>query len=185
MRLHRRQPTRLPRPWDSSGKNTGMGCHFLLQCMKVKRESEVTVVSDSSDPMDCSPPGSSVHGIFQARVLEWGAIAFSAKHLLGTSKSLQKKHMISSGLSHGSQEIKRGREGAAPGASGAWGPGHLWLEKGSHSLLQGTFPTQGSNPGLLHCRQILYHLSLQESPRLRCIPAWTQTTSLSVNSQMC
>ena len=77
MRPHRRQPIRLSRPWDSSGKNTGVGCHFLLQCMKVKRESEVTVVSDSSDPMDCSPPGSSVHGIFQARVLEWGAIAFS------------------------------------------------------------------------------------------------------------
>ena len=85
-------------------------------------------------------------------------------HLLGTSKSLQKKHIISSGLSHGSQEIKRGQEGAAPGASGAWGPGHLWLEKGSHSLLQGAFPTQGSNPGLLHCRQIFYHLSHLGSP---------------------
>ena len=67
----RRQPTRLPRPWDSPGKNTGVGCHFLLQCMKVKSESEVAqsclTVNDS---MDCSLPGSSVHGIFQARVLE-------------------------------------------------------------------------------------------------------------------
>ena len=71
-------PTRLPRPWDSPGKNTGLGCHFLLQCMKVKSESEVTQSClTSSDPMDCSLPGSSVHGIFQARVLEWGAIAFS------------------------------------------------------------------------------------------------------------
>ena len=79
VRPHRRQPTRLPRPWDSPGKNTGVGCHFLLQCMKVKSESEVTLsYLTRSDPMDCSPTGSSVHGIFQARVLEWGAIAFSA-----------------------------------------------------------------------------------------------------------
>ena len=76
---HRRQPTRLPHPWDSPGKNTGAGCHFLLQrSMKVKSENEVTQSCLTlSDPMDCSPPGSSVHGIFQARVLELGAIAFS------------------------------------------------------------------------------------------------------------
>ena len=67
-----------PPPWDSPGKNTGLGCHFLLQCMKVKSESEVAQSCPTlSDSMDCSPPGSSVHGIFQARVLEWGAIAFS------------------------------------------------------------------------------------------------------------
>ena len=78
VRPHRRQPTRLPRPWDSSGKNTGVGFHFLLQCMKVKSESEVAQSRPTlSDPMDCSLPGSSTHGIFQARVLEWGAIAFS------------------------------------------------------------------------------------------------------------
>ena len=72
-------PTRFPCPWDSPGKNTGVGCHFLLQCMKVKGESEVTQLClTPSDPMDHSLPGSSVHGIFQARVLEWGAIAFSA-----------------------------------------------------------------------------------------------------------
>ena len=77
---HRRQPTRLPRPWDSPGKNTGVGCHFLLQCMKVKSESEVAQSCPTpSDPIDCSLPGSSVHGIFQARVLEWGAIAFSER----------------------------------------------------------------------------------------------------------
>ena len=129
VRPRRWQPTRLPHPWDSPGKNTGVGCHFLLQCMKVKGESEVIqscpTLSDPmdcsppgpsrpwdfpgkrtgvgchcllqcmkvksksevtqscptlSDPMDCSPPGSSVHGIFQARVLEWGAIAFSENH---------------------------------------------------------------------------------------------------------
>ena len=75
---HRQQPTRLPRPWDSPGKNTGVGCYFLLQCMKVKSESEAAQSYPTlSDPMDCSLPGSSIHGIFQARVLEWGAIAFS------------------------------------------------------------------------------------------------------------
>ena len=75
---HRWQPTRLPRPWDSPGKNTGVGCLFLLQCMKVKSENEVTQsFLTPRDPMDCSQPDSSVHGIFQARVLEWGANAFS------------------------------------------------------------------------------------------------------------
>ena len=78
VRPHRRQPPRLPYPWDSPGKNTGVGCHFLLQCMKGKSEREVAQSCPTlSDPMDCSPPGSSVQGIFQARVLEWGAIAFS------------------------------------------------------------------------------------------------------------
>ena len=78
VRPQRRQPTRFPRPWDSPGKNTGVGCHCLLQCMKVKSESEVSQLCPTlSDPMDCSLPGSSIHGIFQARVLEWGAIAFS------------------------------------------------------------------------------------------------------------
>ena len=78
VRPHRWQTTRLPLPWDSPGKNTGVGCHFLLQCMKVKSESEVAQLCLTlSGPMNCSPPGSSAHGIFQARVLEWGAIAFS------------------------------------------------------------------------------------------------------------
>ena len=78
VRPHGRQPTRLPHPWDSPGKNTGVGYHFLLQCMKVKSESEVSECGPTlRDPMDCGPPGSSVHGTFQARVLEWGAIAFS------------------------------------------------------------------------------------------------------------
>ena len=72
VRPRRRQPARLPRPWDSPGKNTGVGCHVLLQGMKVKSESEVA----QSRPTP-SLPGSSVHGICQARVLEWGAIAFS------------------------------------------------------------------------------------------------------------
>ena len=72
------QPNRLHCPWDSPGKNTGVACHFLLQCIKVKSESEVAQSCPTlSDPMDYSLPGSSIHGIFQVRVLEWGAIAFS------------------------------------------------------------------------------------------------------------
>ena len=99
VRPHRQQPTRLRCPWDSPGKNTGVGCHFLLQCMKVKSESEFAQSCPTlCDLMDCSPPGSSVHGIFQARVLEWVAIAFSESrsslgipapcYCLATSKSI-------------------------------------------------------------------------------------------------
>ena len=82
VRPRRRQPTRLPCPWDPPGKNIGVGCHFHLQCMKVKSESEVAQSCLALlDPMDCSLPGSSIHGIFQARVLEWAAIAFSVHPL--------------------------------------------------------------------------------------------------------
>ena len=73
LRPHGWQPTRLPHLWDSLGKNTGVGCHFLLQCMKVKSEREVAQSCLTlSDLMDCSLPGFSIHGIFQAVVLEWG-----------------------------------------------------------------------------------------------------------------
>ena len=75
VRPHRRQPTRLPHPWDSPGKNTGVGCHFLLQSMKVKREREVAQ-SCPTLSMDCSLPGSSIHGIFQARVLGMDKLVF-------------------------------------------------------------------------------------------------------------
>ena len=131
VRPHRWQPTRLHRPWDSPGKNTGVGCHFLLQCMKVKSESEVAQsYLTPSDPMDCSLPGFSVHGIFQARVLEWVAIAFSMTPYSPWN---------------------------SPGQN--TGVGSLFL-------LQGIFPTQGSNPGLPQCRQILYQLSHKGSPRV-------------------
>ena len=93
MRPHRRQATRLPRPWGSPGKNTGVGCHFLLQRMKVKSESEVAQSCLTlSDPMDCSLPSSSVHGIFQARVLEWSAIASSVRF----AKVIQRQHLLAS-----------------------------------------------------------------------------------------
>ena len=93
VRPHRRQPTMLLCPWDSPGKNTGVGCHFLLQCMKVKSEREVAQSClTHSDPMDCSRPGSSVHGIFQARVPEWVAIALSdmETNIVGIKEDLNK-----------------------------------------------------------------------------------------------
>ena len=92
VRPHRRQPTRLPRPWDSPGKNTGVGCQFLLQCMKVKSESEVAQSCPTlSDPMGCNLPGSFAHGIFQATVLEWGAIAFSDSCLENPINSMKRQ----------------------------------------------------------------------------------------------
>ena len=151
MRPHRRQPTRLRRPWDSPGKNTGVGCHFLLQCMEVKSESEVAQSWPTlSDPMDCSPPGSSVHGIFQARVLEWGAIAFSG--LIVQSRSIFWDPMDCS----------------PPGSVHGDSPGEN-TGKGCHAILQGIFPTQGLNPGFPHRRQILYHLSHRQSPLSSCL----------------
>ena len=77
---HGVQPTRLPRPWDSPGKNTGVGCHFFLQCREVKSESEVTQSRLTlCDSMDYSLPASSIYAVFQTRVLEWGAISFCIK----------------------------------------------------------------------------------------------------------
>ena len=103
VRPHKRQPTRLPHPWDSPGRNTGVGRHFLLQCMKVKSESEVTQTCLTlCDPMDCSLPGSSIHGNFQARVLEWGAIAFSYTSKITSnvngSKAPIKRHKLVEGI---------------------------------------------------------------------------------------
>ena len=75
LRPHRRQPTRLPHPWDSPGRNTGVGCHFLLQCMKVKSESEVSLSCPTlSNPMDFSPPGSSIHGMRFSRQEYWSGV---------------------------------------------------------------------------------------------------------------
>ena len=122
MRPHRRQPIRLPCPWDSPGKNTGVGCHFLLQCMEVKRESEVAQSCLTlSNPMDCSLAGSSVQGIFQAKVPEWGAIAFSgytgdSGSVLGLGRSLEEDlathssiltHSLSPACSQGPQHSRR------------------------------------------------------------------------------
>ena len=93
VRPHRWQPTRLPWPWDSPGKNTGVGCHFLFQCMKVKSESEVAQSCPIlRDPMACSLPGSSIHEIFQARILEWDAIALCSIFFFTTLILLVHKH---------------------------------------------------------------------------------------------
>ena len=140
MRPHRCQSTRLPRPWDSPGKNTGVGCHFLLQCVKVKSESEVAQSCPTlSDPMDHSlqtPPsmGFSRQGSYQR--LLWVKVT-------QLCLTLQPHGLYSSWNSPGQN-----------------------TEVGSLSLLQGIFPTQGLNPGLLHCRWILYQLSHKVSPRM-------------------
>ena len=163
MRPHRRQPTRLPCPWDSPGKNTAVSCHFLIQCMKVKSESEVSQSCPTpSDPMDSSLPGSSVQGIFQARVLEWGAIAFSENVLSaclmpGTSQALYLFDpmcvclvaQLSPALCdpHGQQPARLLCPWNSPSRS---------TGVGGHFLLREIFPTQGSIPSLRHCRWILY-----------------------------
>ena len=129
---HRRQPTRPCRPWDSPGKNTGVGCHFLLQCMKVKSESEVTQSCPTlSDPMDCSLPGSSNPGIFRGTVLEWGAIAFS--HINYTSIKIWLKKGGSPGEGNGNplqyscmeNSMERGVWWVQP--MGSQRVGHDWL----------------------------------------------------------
>ena len=126
MRPHRWQPTRLPHPWDSPGKNTGVGCHFLLQCTKVKNESEVTQSCPTpSDPLDCSLPGSSVHGIFQTRVLEWGAIAFSGSWLgRGQVNMVDEAKLYS--LIHSTFEVLVVQH-AVRRCHGEWGP-FCWLK---------------------------------------------------------
>ena len=116
---------------------------MVLPSFQRRSESEVAQSCPTlSDPMDCSLPGSSIHGIFQARVLEWGAIAFSESHSV-MSNSLRPLELYSPWNSPG-QNI---------------GVGRL-------SLLQGIFPIQGLNPGLLHCRWILCQLSHKRSPRI-------------------
>ena len=99
VRPHRQQPTRLPCPWDYPGKNTGVGCHCLLQCMKVKSEREVVQSCPTlSDPMDCSLSDFSIHGIFQARVLEWGAIATIVWPQVNNSREHSPTHQQNIGL---------------------------------------------------------------------------------------
>ena len=135
VRPHRQQPTRLPRPWDSPGKNTEVGCHFLLQCMKVKSESEVAQLCPTlSDSRDCRPPGSSVRGIFQARVLEWGATAFS--------NNLPSWHLLTWGLeppsTHSAQLNLRASQGALTLLTSGMRPTRYVLSLPLQPLLQST-----------------------------------------------
>ena len=150
VRPQRRQPTRLPRPWDSPGKNTGVGCHFLVQCMEVKSQSEVAQSCLTlCDPMDCSLPGSSIHGIFQARVLEWGAIAFSdvaiqlINNVVLASDVQQSDSFI---YIHVSESESRSVVSDSLGLRGLYSPQNSPGQNtrvGSLSLFQGIFPTQG------------------------------------------
>ena len=168
MRPCRRQPTRLRCPWGFPGKNTGVGCHFLLQCMKVKSEV-VQSCPTLSDPMDCSPPGSSVHGIFQARVLEWGAIFFYNYNM---KMSMNKINFLSCVEERMVVVVKVAQSCLTlrpPGLYSPWNSPGQNTGVGSLSLLSGVFPSQGSNSGLPHCRRILYQLSHAED---RLTPRW-------------
>ena len=137
---HRWQPTRRPRPWDSPGKNTGVGCHFLLQCMKVKSESEVAQSCPTlSDPMDCRLLGSSIYGIFQARVLEWGAIAFSVQRREVTKWKSKGISSRSSGRTKGTEPrewMVRSGTFKLFGVTGRWvsGNGNRIRQKGNTTL---------------------------------------------------
>ena len=137
--------------------------------MKVKSESEVAQSCLTlGDPMDCSPPGSSFHGIFQARVLEWGAIAFSDIVLYFTVMGLLWW------LRGKESACNAGDAGSIPGLGRS--PG-----EGNGTLLQGIFLTQKLNPGFLHCRQILCHLSRQGSlPTVVIILQYMQIKPLSI-----
>ena len=124
VRPHRRQPTRLRRPWDSPGKNTGVGCHFFLQCMKVKSESEVTQSCPTlCDPIDGSPPGSPVPGILQARTLEW-APGKSGLHARGEGE-----RVLALESREGTRASRRVEEGLSRSLSGGGAP------KEAHSSL--------------------------------------------------
>ena len=165
VRPHRWQPTRLPRPWDSPGKNTGVGCHFLLQCMKVKSESKVAQSCLTlSDPMDCSLPGSSIQGIFQARVLEWGAIAFSQVVLLSWNFHLELVLVFVkwSEAAQSCPTLCDPMDCSLPQApSMGFSRQEYW--SGLPFPSPGDLPDPGWNPGLPHCRQTLCRLSHQGS----------------------
>ena len=153
---HRWQPTRLPCPWDSPGKNTGVGCHFLLQCMKIKSESEVAQSCPTlSNPMDCSLPGSSVHRILQARPLEWVAFPSpipTALQILGPDGAMLQPVFFLFHLLSRLSELQHKR------------PGFPCRHTPFSSSMLGFFPFFLLNPGLPHCRQILYQLSRKGSP---------------------
>ena len=137
VRPHRWQPARLPCPWDSPGNNTGAGCHFLRQCIKVKSESEVAQSCPTlRDPMDCSLLGSSFHGTSQARVLEWVAIAFSRFNIYTyVYDCVWVCSVVSKSLGpHGLEPTRLLSPWDFPGKS---------TGVGCHFLLQGIFLTQG------------------------------------------
>jgi len=138
---HRRQPTRLRRPWDSPGKSTGVGCHCPLHCVKVKSESEVAQSHPTpSDPMDCSLPGSSIHGIFQTRVLEWLAIAFSVGNYYCPAKEMEYSNTIQLYCLRRERWWKDGKERTNNSFNTLFVYHCAWL-------VESQFPNQGSYPG--------------------------------------
>ena len=154
VRPHRRQPTRLPHPWDSPGKNTGVGCHFLLQCMKVKSESEVTQSCLTlSDPMDCSPPGSPRPWDSPGKNTGVGC------HFLLQCMKVKNESEVAQSCPTLCNPVDCSLPGSCVRGIMDKNSG-----VGCHSLLQEIFSTQGQNLGLQHCGQILYHLSHQGSP---------------------
>ena len=165
----RRQPTRLPRPWDSQGKNTGVGCHFFLQCVKVKSESEVAQSCPTlSDPMDCSPPGCCVHGIFQARGLEWGAIAFSMIELYMETFSAQ------------SWQWKKKKKAAAIARALCTTSGGPWVKPASW-LYSGGNPKQVRHfsPDHSVCYDTIKAKARGPDSRCRGIERWVRTQALA------
>ena len=159
VRPHRRQPTRLPHPWDSPGKNTGVGCHFLLQCMKVKSENEVAQSCPTlSDPMDYSPPGPLSMGF--SRQEYWSGVP--------SPSPTRDQPLTSCCLNLNCESCSVVADSLWPhGLYSPWNSPGQNTGVGSLYLLQGIFPTLGSNPGFPHCRWILYQLSHKGSPGIQ------------------
>ena len=149
-------------PWDSPGKNTGVGCRFLLQCMNGKSESEVTQSCPTlCDPMDYSLTGSSIPGIYLARILEWVAVSSSTGSSYPGIKLRSPTLQEDSSLSE------------PPGKPKNTGMGSL-------SFLQGNFPNQKLNHCFLHCRWILYQLSCLGSPNILIWLCWVLVVACGI-----
>ena len=170
---HRQQPNRLPRPWDSPGKNTGVGCHVLLQCMKVKSESEVAQSYPTlSHPMDCSPPGSSVHGF--SRQEYWSGVPLPSPFLSHALYQMSVCYLyffcpgnsilVCVLVAQLCPTLCDPMECSPTRLLCPWNSPDKSTEVGSPSILQEIFLTQGSNLVLLHYKQILYRLSHSSLP---------------------
>ena len=180
VRPHRRQPSTLPRPWDSPGKNTGVGCHFLLQCMKVKSEREVTQSCPTlSHPMDCSPAGSS----------DWSGVPLPSPFLSHALYQMSVCYLyffcpgnsipVCVLVAQLCPTLCDPMECSPTRLLCPWNSPDKSTEVGSPSILQDIFPTQGPNLVLLHYKQILYCLSHSS------IPACLSDESLQLCPTLC
>ena len=167
---HRRQPTRLLCPWDSPGKNTGVSCRCLLQCRKVKSESEVAQSCPTHHhPMDWTTAHQAPLPMGFSRQECWSGVPLSSlSHLVR-----RRQNLVFWNFNINILQIR-----------GTWVPlsstrllfattlgrkswavlKQLVMFMGCHSLLMGIIPTQGLNLGLLHCRAILNHLGHHRRP---------------------